>query len=184
MISPFTPNHLRCTALATYVTWKIPLLAMPQAQPFLLEVASGSEYSEELVAEQLARNYAFLSRSTRRVVRGGAESVETTQYAAEEAPQWSFLRVQIGSSNNIKAHGSWHKVGPDPTRIQIADLSVPCANAFAQSSPVTSDDVTLLLLVNSELAKGAVDELAPLRDFRVCVLPVLLPAVFGLHIAT
>jgi hypothetical protein len=42
----------------------------------------------------------------------------------------------------------------------------------------------LLLLVNSELAKGSVDELAPLRDFRVGVLPVLLPAVFGLHIAT
>ncbi|KAH9956336.1 hypothetical protein BC827DRAFT_1232146 [Russula dissimulans] len=47
-------------------------------------------------------------------------------------------------------------------------------------------DVTLLPLAESELAKGSVDELAPLRDFRVRILPVLgpLPALFGLHIAT
>jgi len=47
-------------------------------------------------------------------------------------------------------------------------------------------DVTLLPLAESELAKGAVDELAPLRDFRVRILPVLgpLPALFGLYIAT
>ena len=47
-------------------------------------------------------------------------------------------------------------------------------------------DVTLLPLAEAELAKGAVDELAPLRDFRVRILPVLgpLPAIFGLHIAT
>ena len=47
-------------------------------------------------------------------------------------------------------------------------------------------DVTLLPLAEAELAKGAVGELAPLRDFRVRILPVLgpLPAIFGLHIAT
>ena len=47
-------------------------------------------------------------------------------------------------------------------------------------------DVALLPLADAELAKGSVDELAPLRDFRVRILPVLgpLPAIFGLHIAT
>jgi tRNA threonylcarbamoyladenosine dehydratase len=52
-------------------------------------------------------------------------------------------------------------------------------------SEVPGDDVTLLLLANSELTMGSVDELAPLRDFRVRILPVLgpLPALFGLHIA-
>ena len=47
-------------------------------------------------------------------------------------------------------------------------------------------DVKLLPLADAELAKGSVDELAPLRDFRVRILPVLgpLPALFGLHIAT
>jgi tRNA threonylcarbamoyladenosine dehydratase len=43
--------------------------------------------------------------------------------------------------------------------------------------------VTLLLLANSELAMSSVDELAPLHDSYVCILPVL-GAVFGLHIAT
>ena len=47
-------------------------------------------------------------------------------------------------------------------------------------------DVALLPLPDAELAKGSVDELAPLRDFRVRILPVLgpLPGLFGLHIAT
>jgi tRNA A37 threonylcarbamoyladenosine dehydratase len=47
-------------------------------------------------------------------------------------------------------------------------------------------DVMLLPLADAELAKGSVDELAPLRDFRVRILPVLgpLPGLFGLHIAT
>jgi hypothetical protein len=47
-------------------------------------------------------------------------------------------------------------------------------------------DVALLPLSETELARGDVDELAPLRDFRVRILPVLgpLPAIFGLHVAT
>ena len=121
----------------------------------------------------------------------------------------------------------------DPTRIQIADLSMthydPLARAVRQrlravlsrsslptapsdrdrdtdsdpdatsspspmpeySIPVVYStevpgDVSLLPLADTELAKGSVDELAPLRDFRVRILPVLgpLPALFGLHIAT
>ncbi|KAF8263085.1 hypothetical protein EI94DRAFT_1741809 [Lactarius quietus] len=129
--------------------------------------------------------------------------------------------------NNIKVFSSMGAgTKSDPTRIQIADLSVthydPLARAVRQrlravlsrSSPPTppsppdrdtdSDprnlaysipvvystevpgDVALLPLADAELAKGSVDELAPLNDFRVRILPVLgpLPALFGLHIAT
>ncbi|KAH9974452.1 hypothetical protein BGW80DRAFT_1559946 [Lactifluus volemus] len=70
---------------------------------------------------------------------------------------------------------------PSPTS-SAREYSIP----VVYSSEVPSDDVTLLPLANSELAKGSVDELAPLRDFRVRNLPVLgpLPAIFGLLIAT
>ncbi|KAH9971482.1 hypothetical protein BGW80DRAFT_1320236, partial [Lactifluus volemus] len=51
-----------------------------------------------------------------------------------------------------------------------------------------SDDVTLLPLANSELTTGAVDELAPLRDFDVPIfkLPMLgpIPALLDFKIAT
>jgi tRNA A37 threonylcarbamoyladenosine dehydratase len=113
--------------------------------------------------------------------------------------------------NDIKVFSSMGAgAKSDPTRIQIADLSAtqydPLARAVRQrlraalsaspareysipvvySCEVPSTDVALLPLADSELAKGSVDELAPLRDFRVRILPVLgpLPALFGLHIAT
>jgi tRNA A37 threonylcarbamoyladenosine dehydratase len=60
-----------------------------------------------------------------------------------------------------------------------------CSIPVVYSTEVPGD-VALLPLADTELAKGSVDELAPLRDFRVRILPVLgpLPALFGLHIAT
>lgn len=63
----------------------------------------------------------------------------------------------------------------------VSEYSIP----VVYSTEVPSD-VGLLPLAGAELAKGSVDELAPLRDFRVRILPVLgpLPAIFGLHIAT
>ncbi|KAI0268505.1 hypothetical protein BGY98DRAFT_1091490 [Russula aff. rugulosa BPL654] len=100
--------------------------------------------------------------------------------------------------NNIKVFSSMGAgAKSDPTRIQIADLSathydplaraVPCEYSIpvVYSTEVPSD-VALLPLPDAELAKGSVDELAPLRDFRVRILPVLgpLPGLFGLHIAT
>jgi hypothetical protein len=78
----------------------------------------------------------------------------------------------------------------------IADVDVDASSTPAPTTreyaiPVVystevPNDVTLLPLAEAELAKGTVDELAPLRDFRVRILPVLgpLPAIFGLHIAT
>jgi tRNA threonylcarbamoyladenosine dehydratase len=69
-----------------------------------------------------------------------------------------------------------------PSAAAAREYSIP----VVYSSEVPSNDVTLLPLADSELAKGSVDELAPLRDFRVRILPVLgpLPALFGLHIAS
>ncbi|KAF8497383.1 hypothetical protein F5888DRAFT_1794308 [Russula emetica] len=100
--------------------------------------------------------------------------------------------------NNIKVFSSMGAgAKSDPTRIQIADLSAthydPLARAVPReySIPVVystevPSDVALLPLPDAELTKGSVDELAPLRDFRVRILPVLgpLPGLFGLHIAT
>ena len=63
----------------------------------------------------------------------------------------------------------------------VSEYSIP----VVYSTEVPSN-VGLLPLADAELAKGSVDELAPLRDFRVRILPVFgpLPAIFGLHIAT
>jgi hypothetical protein len=63
----------------------------------------------------------------------------------------------------------------------VREYSIP----VVYSTEVPSD-VALLPLADAELAKGSVDELAPLRDFRVRILPVLgpLPGLFGLHIAS
>ncbi|KAN0139342.1 hypothetical protein V8E53_002843 [Lactarius tabidus] len=51
--------------------------------------------------------------------------------------------------------------------------------------PSRFSDIALLPLADAELAKGFVDELTPLHDFCVRILPMLgpLPAIFGLHIA-
>jgi tRNA A37 threonylcarbamoyladenosine dehydratase len=72
-----------------------------------------------------------------------------------------------------------------------ADTTTTTAAAREYSIPVVystevPSDVGLLPLPDAELAKGSIDELAPLRDFRVRILPVLgpLPGLFGLHIAT
>ena len=72
-----------------------------------------------------------------------------------------------------------------------ADTTTTTATTREYSIPVVystevPSDVALLPLPDAELAKGSVDELAPLRDFRVRILPVLgpLPGLFGLHIAT
>ena len=81
----------------------------------------------------------------------------------------------------------------DPNRDTDSDPDAisPSTTVTEYSIPVVYStevpgDVALLPLADAELAKGSVDELAPLRDFRVRILPVLgpLPALFGLHIAT
>ncbi|KAH9956812.1 hypothetical protein BGW80DRAFT_1565569 [Lactifluus volemus] len=189
------------------------------------------QYSEELVAEQLARNYAFLiasrhagarsgvahlrlidfdyvtlsslnRRSTRRVVRGGADGVEMTQSAPcssstvelLQGADWVVVELLADCvQNNIKVHGSWHKVGPDPHTnrrlIRAVCQSLRAVRSRSERSspptPTMTFICTLRYLLRAQifnpggiLIRGSVDELAPLRDFRVCVLPVLLPAAF------
>ncbi|KAG8813506.1 hypothetical protein FRC19_002381 [Serendipita sp. 401] len=100
----------------------------------------------------------------------------------------------------------------DPSHIQSADISQTIADPLARSvrrrlrmhpvHPVlagipvvystevpSSDDpnaLGLLPLPEEEFEKGKVDELAPFADFRVRILPVLgmIPAIFGMHVAT
>ncbi|KAJ7059275.1 ubiquitin-protein ligase molybdopterin-converting factor [Mycena amicta] len=92
----------------------------------------------------------------------------------------------------------------DPTRIQIADISNTIYDPLARAvrrrlrllgvssgipvvySTEVPGDVKLLPLPEDEFAKGKVEELGVMDDWRVRVLPVLgpLPAVFGLNAAT
>ncbi|MBW0471396.1 hypothetical protein O181_011111 [Austropuccinia psidii MF-1] len=103
--------------------------------------------------------------------------------------------------NNLKvfsALGAASKA--DPSRVQIADISMtfedPLArsvrrrlrlNGVAHGVPVVystekpNDNVKLLPLPEEEFLKGNVGELSALADFRVRILPVLgpLPSMFG-----
>ncbi|KAH9023347.1 ubiquitin-protein ligase molybdopterin-converting factor [Lactarius pseudohatsudake] len=86
------------------------------------------------------------------------------------------LRAVLSRSSPPTPSGPDHDTDSDP------DALSPSSAASEYSIPVVySTEVP-----GDELAKGSVDELAPLRDFRVRILPVLgpLPALFGLHIAT
>lgn len=103
--------------------------------------------------------------------------------------------------NNLKvfsALGAASKA--DPSRIQIADISMTFEDPLARAvrrrlrqSGITHDlpvvystekpneNVRLLPLPEEEFQKGNVGELAALADFRVRILPVLgpLPSMFG-----
>ncbi|EMG50033.1 putative mitochondrial outer membrane protein [Candida maltosa Xu316] len=94
----------------------------------------------------------------------------------------------------------------DPTRINLADISkteedplmkkirvVLKKRGIVQGIPVIFSaekpdprKAKLLPLPDDEFAKGNVDQLSALRDFRVRILPVLgtMPGMFGLAIAT
>ncbi|KAF7317723.1 tRNA threonylcarbamoyladenosine dehydratase [Mycena kentingensis (nom. inval.)] len=108
-------------------------------------------------------------------------------------------------SHNIRVFSSMGAgAKTDPTRIQIADISNtvydPLARAvrrrlrlagIASGIPVVYStevpgDIKLLPLPEDEFAKGKVEELGVMDNWRVRVLPVLgpLPAIFGLHAAT
>ncbi|KAL3455418.1 hypothetical protein BJX64DRAFT_272426 [Aspergillus heterothallicus] len=93
----------------------------------------------------------------------------------------------------------------DPTRVMIADISVSSDDRLSRSTrrrlklkgvssgiPVVFSTerpgpgkATLLPLAEEEFAKGQVDELSVLPDFRSRILPVLgtMPAVFGYTLA-
>ena len=81
--------------------------------------------------------------------------------------------------------------GPNRETDSDPDAVSPTSTVSVYSIPMVNstevpDDIALLPIADAESTKSSVDELAPLRDFRVRILPVLgpLPALFGLHIAT
>jgi hypothetical protein len=61
-----------------------------------------------------------------------------------------------------------HSSAPSPAS-SACEYSIP----MVYPSEIPSDDVTLLPLANSELTTGAMDELAPLRDFHVRIFKLV-----------
>ena len=83
-------------------------------------------------------------------------------------------------SSSIDADTSDDPSVPSPASVHKYSILV------AYSSKIPSYDVVLLLLANSELTKGFLDELAPLCGLCIHILPMLgpLPVLFSLHIMT
>ena len=123
------------------------------------------------IADISATHYDPLARAVRQRLR--ATLSRSSRTAPSTTP--SDFTASTSADVNIDADS------PSPNSTTACEYAIP----VVYSTEVPSD-VTLLPLPETELAKGAVDELAPLRDFRVRILPVLgpLPAIFGLHIAT
>ena len=122
------------------------------------------------IADISATHYDPLARAVRQRLRA------TLSRSSRQAP--SDLS---STASSTCADVDSPSLSPDSEKMTTREYAIP----VVYSTEVPSD-VTLLPLPEAEFAKGAVDELAPLRDFRVRILPVLgpLPAIFGLHIAT
>jgi tRNA A37 threonylcarbamoyladenosine dehydratase len=122
------------------------------------------------IADISATHYDPLARAVRQRLRA-----TLSRSAPSTPPSESFTASSAGGANAD---------APSPLSTTTTTTR-EYAIQVVYSTEVPSD-VTLLPLAEAELAKGAVGELAPLRDFRVRILPVLgpLPAIFGLHIAT
>jgi tRNA A37 threonylcarbamoyladenosine dehydratase len=122
------------------------------------------------IADLSATHYDPLARAVRQRLR--ATLTRSSRSAPPTPPSDPSTNAQIETETDPSSSS---------TTTTAREYSIP----VVYSTEVPSD-VTLLPLADAELAKGSVDELAPLRDFRVRILPVLgpLPGLFGLHIAT
>ena len=131
------------------------------------------------IADISATHYDPLARAVRQRLRATL-SRSSRQAPSDPSSTASFTRADVDVDASVDSPESSPE--PSPTSEKTTrEYAIP----VVYSTEVPSD-VTLLPLPETEFAKGAVDELAPLRDFRVRILPVLgpLPAIFGLHIAT
>ena len=131
------------------------------------------------IADISATHYDPLARAVRQRLRATL-SRSSRQAPSDLSSTASFTRADVDVDASVDSPESSPE--PSPTSEKTTrEYAIP----VVYSTEVPSD-VTLLPLPETEFAKGAVDELAPLRDFRVRILPVLgpLPAIFGLHIAT
>jgi tRNA A37 threonylcarbamoyladenosine dehydratase len=134
------------------------------------------------IADLSATHYDPLARAVRQRLRAtlsrSARSTPPTPPSNPSASISTSALIPTSASTGAEAEAE-------------ADTTTTTATAREYSIPVVystevPSDVGLLPLPDAELAKGSIDELAPLRDFRVRILPVLgpLPGLFGLHIAT
>ncbi len=132
------------------------------------------------IADLSATHYDPLARAVRQRLRA------TLSKSSRSTPPTPPSDPSTSATASIPTSGT------TGTEVETeTDATMMTATAREYSIPVVystevPSDVALLPLADSELAKGSVDELTPLRDFRVRILPVLgpLPGLFGLHIAT
>ena len=101
-----------------------------------------------------------------------AEAAEEAAAQAAEPPS--------PSPSPSAAEGEGEGEGEEEEEEEGAHYTIPCVFSTEKS------DTRLLPLDEAEVARGSVDELAALEDFRVRILPVLgpLPGMFGLAAAT
>ncbi|KAH9995906.1 hypothetical protein BJV74DRAFT_945123, partial [Russula compacta] len=133
------------------------------------------------IADLSATHYDPLARAVRQRLRAALS--QSSHSSAPSKPPSSDPPASTSSTSvdvNVDADDDSPSAGSSTATAQEYP-AIPVV--YSTEVP---GDVTLLPLADAELAKGAVGELAPLRDFRVRILPVLgpLPALFGLHIAT
>ena len=141
-----------------------------KSDPTRIQIADlSATHYDPLARAVRQRLRATLSKSSRSVPSTPPldPSASTTTTSAEDEAE---AEIDSSSPNSMTT-----------TTTAAREYSIP----VVYSTEVPSD-VALLPLADAELAKGSVDELAPLRDFRVRILPVLgpLPGLFGLHIAS
>ena len=134
------------------------------------------------IADISATHYDPLARAVRQRLRAilskSSRSIPSTPPSDPSAS--ATTSPPTGAEAEAEAEND-SSLPTSTTTTTTREYSIP----VVYSTEVPSD-VTLLPLADAELAKGSVDELAPLRDFRVRILPVLgpLPGLFGLHIAS
>lgn len=134
------------------------------------------------IADLSATHYDPLARAVRQRLRATlSKSARSTPPTPPSDPSSSISASALISTTTTTGTEVEAEADTTTTTATAPECSIP----VVYSTEVPSD-VSLLPLPDAELAKGSVDELAPLRDFRVRILPVLgpLPGLFGLHIAT
>ena len=134
------------------------------------------------IADISATHYDPLARAVRQRLRAILSKSSRSVPSTPPSDPSASATTSSPTSAEAEAEAENDSSLPTPTTTTTTrEYSIP----VVYSTEVPSD-VTLLPLADAELAKGSVDELAPLRDFRVRILPVLgpLPGLFGLHIAS
>jgi tRNA A37 threonylcarbamoyladenosine dehydratase len=143
------------------------------------------------IADLSATHYDPLARAVRQRLRATlSRSARSTPPTPPSDPSASISPALIPTTTTTGTEVEV-EVEVEAAEADTTTTATTATTAREYSIPVVystevPSDVALLPLPDAELAKGSVDELAPLRDFRVRILPVLgpLPGLFGLHIAT